>query len=178
MKNATGQLQPLLSFLTSLARQLKLTDSEWARRAGLRKETLSRLRGRESCDFASLYALGEVVGGRVGVLDKRRPGTTADGLFPASLDRDYEEQLLELCASRDLDVERWATTGPRYFMAGLAVMVAAVDGFDRPQLLALAEQLHPGAREPVTLVRWLKDSPVRLSRFMPMLEARQSPRAA
>ena len=178
MKNATGQLQPLLSFLTSLARQLKLTDSEWARRAGLRKETLSRLRRRESCDFASLYALGEVVGGRVGVLDKRRPGTTADGLFPASLDRDYEEQLLELCAARDLNTDRWASSGPRYFVAGLAVMVAAVDGFDRPQLLALAEQLHPGAREPVTLVRWLKDSPVRLSRFMPMLVARQTSGAA
>ena len=178
MKNATGQLQPLLDFLTSLARQLNLTDSEWARRAGLRKETLSRLRGRESCDFATLRALGDVVGGRVGLLDKRRPGTTADGLFPASLDRDYEELLLELCASRNVDTDRWASSGPRYFMAGLAVMVAGVDGFDRPRLLALAEQLHPGASEPVTLTRWLKESPVRLSRFMPMLEARQLPHAA
>lgn len=92
--------------------------------------------------------------------------------------RDYEERLLELCASHTLDAERWASCGPRFFMAGLAVLVASADGFNRPRLLALAEQLHPGISEPAVANQWLKRSPVRPSRFLPMLSATKAARAA
>ena len=53
-------------------------------------------------------------------------------------------------------------------MAGLAVMLAGVDGFDRPGLLALAEVLHPGAGEPEVFSRWLQRSPLRPYRFLPI----------
>ena len=53
-------------------------------------------------------------------------GAQADGQFPARVDRDYEERLLDLCASRPLDLKQWDAAGPRFFMAGLAVMVACV----------------------------------------------------
>jgi hypothetical protein len=59
--------------------------------------------------------------------------------------------------------------GPRFFMAGLAVMVASVEGRDRCGLLTLAEQLHPGASEPAVFSRWLERSPVRPTRFLPQL---------
>jgi len=55
-------------------------------------------------------------------------------------------------------------------MAGLAVMLASVTEFDRRGLLALAESLHPGASEPAVFAQWLKRSPVRPSRLLPMVE--------
>ncbi len=85
------------------------------------------------------------------------------------MDRDYEKRLLNLCASRTLDPERWEQLGPRFFMAGLAVMLAGTADFDRRSLLALAETLHPGASEPAVFARWLAASPLRPSRFLPML---------
>jgi hypothetical protein len=57
----------------------------------------------------------------------------------------------------------------RFFMAGLAVMRASVPELDRRGLLSLAELLHPGSSEPVVFEQWLKRSPVRPSRFLPML---------
>lgn len=95
--------------------------------------------------------------------------TTADGHFPASLDREYEARLLQLAASGKLAHEVWATAGPGFFMAGLAVMLAGEPGLDRPGLLALAERLHPGASEPAVFARWLERSPLRPSRFLPLL---------
>jgi hypothetical protein len=170
LKSTTG-LTNLLQSLTQQARALGLTDTAWASRAGVRKETLSRLRGRRTCDFATLSTLAEVVGSRVAIVDTATLESTPDGHFPRSLDRDYEDKLLELCASRTLDVARWASLGPRFFMAGLAVMLASSAGFDRRGLLALADQLHPGASEPAVFARWLKSSPVRPSRFLPPLDA-------
>ena len=49
-------------------------------------------------------------------------------------------------------------------------MIASVDGFDRPGLLDLAERLHPGASERAVFAHWLKRSPLRPSRFLPMLD--------
>ncbi|MGH8263863.1 MAG: hypothetical protein ACRETU_08265 [Steroidobacterales bacterium] len=170
MNKSIDALQAVLSTLTRQARSLGLTDTEWATRAAVRKETLSRLRQRRSCDFATLQALAQVVGARVGVLDANAPGSTADGHFPAKVSRDLEERLLELCASRDLGGERWKNLGPAFFMAGLAVMVASVKGFDRGGLCALAEQLHTGSSNPEVFQLWLNRSPVRPSRFLPMLE--------
>ena len=170
MDKSTHTLQAVLSTLTRQARALGLTDTEWAARAAVRKETLSRLRQRQSCDFATLQALAQVVGARVAVLDANAPGSTADGHFPAKLNRDLEEQLLQLCASRNLHRERWENLGPAFFMAGLEVMVASVKGFDRGGLCALAEQLHPGSSNPEVFQLWLDRSPVRPSRFLPMLQ--------
>jgi len=62
-------------------------------------------------------------------------------------------------------------------MAGLAVMLASDPHFDRRGLLELAELLHPGSSEPAVFERWLARSPVRPSRFLPMLR-QQAPHAA
>jgi hypothetical protein len=168
--NTSTSLKTVLDQLTSVARSLSLTDTAWAQRAGLRKETLSRLRRRASCDYATLYALALAVGARVAVVTGPAPGVSDDGHFPLDMPRNYEERLLQLSASRALEPNRWLATGPRFFMAGLAVMLASVDGFDRKGLLTLAEQLHPGASEPAAFTQWLKCSPLRPTRFLPMLD--------
>jgi hypothetical protein len=102
---------------------------------------------------------------------KNAPRLTEDGRFPAQLDREYEEQLLDLCASGDVDPEHWRHHGPAFFMAGLAVMVASVPEFDRRSLLDLAEALHEGSSQVRAFSLWLERSPVRPSRFLPMLES-------
>jgi hypothetical protein len=78
---------------------------------------------------------------------------------------------VELCASGDLDPQRWASAGPPFFMAGLAVMLASSDR-DRRALIELAEELYPGSSEVPVFKRWLERSPVRPSRFLPLVEAR------
>src|ERR1700729_1119706 len=122
MLRSTTTLGETLDVLSHRQRTLGLTDTEWANRARLRKETLSRLRRRETCDFETLRSLAHAVGARLGVLEIQTPGSTPDGHFPANVDRDYEEQLVDLCVSRNRDPGRWAAKGPRFFMAGLAVV--------------------------------------------------------
>ena len=170
MNKSTNNLSNVLDELTQAARARGLNDTDWAARAGLRKETLSRLRRRQSCDFTTLLALANAVDVRLGALSNALPALSPDGHFPTGLGREYEERLLNLCASRSLAPERWAATGPHCFMAGLAVMIASVDGFDRRALLDLAEHLHPGASEHTVFARWLKRSPLRPSRFLSMLD--------
>jgi len=150
---------------------LGLNDTEWSARAGLRKETLSRLRRRTSCDFATLEALAGVVGNCLVLTDDKAPELSPDGHLPLHMYRAYEEQLLVLCASRSLEPGKWAALGPPFFMAGLAVMLASDAQFDRRALLALAERLHPGASEPSVFGQWLQRSPLRPARFLPLLEA-------
>lgn len=163
-------LPDLLARLTAQARALSLTDAQWAARAGVRGETLSRLRRRNSCDLSTLQALASAVGAQLILGNKAAGPTTADGHFPAALDRDAEARLLALAASGNLADEAWASAGPRFFMAGLAVMLAGERGLDRRGLLALAERLHPGMTEPAVFTLWLDRSPLRPSRFMPLLE--------
>ena len=170
MNTSTNNMTALLDKLTRSARSRGLNDTGWAARAGLRKETLSRLRSRQSCDFSTLVALADAVEMRLEATSVALAELSPDGHFPAALYREYEERLLKLCASRSLEVQRWTDTGPGFFMAGLAVMVASGDGFDRPGLLALAERLHPGASKPDVFQCWLERSPVRPSRFLPMLD--------
>jgi len=162
-------LKGLLDSLTVAARNKGLNDAAWASAAGFSKETLSRLRRRSSCDLSTLIALADASGTSLSVTVVAQPVTTLDGHFPRELSRDYERQLLALCASRKLDPAVWAAAGPAFFMAGLAVMLASDAGADRPGLLALAEVLHPGATEVPVFARWLKRSPLRPSRFLPML---------
>jgi hypothetical protein len=95
---------------------------------------------------------------------------SSDADFPPQVNRDLEERLLHLCASKSLDPACWTALGPCFFMAGLAVMLASVPGYDRRNLLALAERLHVGMSEPAVFEQWLKRSPVRPARFIPMLE--------
>jgi hypothetical protein len=171
MKKSTLDLRSVLDTLKRKARALELTDTEWATRAGIRKETLSRLRGRRSCDFATLQTLARVVGASVGVLDENTPGSTQDGRFPAQLDRAYEERLLDLCASGNVDPKHWRHYGPTFFTAGLAVMVASHPEFARRALLDLAEALHAGSSQVGVFGFWLERSPVRPSRFLQMLLA-------
>jgi hypothetical protein len=168
MSKSTGVLATALNDLTARARDCGFTDTAWAERAGVRKETLSRLRGRATCDFSTLNALADAVGAKL-VVTQPPAVTTAGRHFPERMDRDYERQLLNLCASKTLDPRRWEQLGPRFFMAGLAVMLAGTRDFERRSLLALAEELHPGASEPAVFARWLKASPLRPSRFLPML---------
>ena len=169
MNASTCNLSAVLGELTEAARANGLNDTHWAARAGLRKETLSRLRRRQSCDFSTLLALADAVDMNIKAVNAM-PVLTSDGHFPEVLDWDYEEQLLSLCASRSLAPGRWAALGPNFFMAGLAVMLASIEGFDRPGMLALAEALHPGAGEPEVFSRWLQRSPLRPYRFLPMLD--------
>jgi hypothetical protein len=162
-------LGELLHALTVAARGKELNDSAWASRAGFSKETLSRLRRRTSCDLSTLLALAEAAGARLSVSTALEPASTADGHLPRELSRDYEERLLRLCASKTLDPAVWANVGPAFFMAGLAVMLASNPDSDRRSLLNLAETLYPGATELSVFTKWLKRSPLRPSRFLPML---------
>jgi hypothetical protein len=171
MPKSTEPLAAALDTLSARARASGLTDTAWAERAGVRKETLSRLRGRSTCDFSTLNALAEAVGAQVAFAESLAPAASGRH-FPERMDREYEGRLLDLCASRVLDPGRWEQLGPRFFMAGLAVMLASTRDFDRRSLLALAEELHPGASEPTVFARWLRRSPVRPSRFLPMLSVR------
>jgi hypothetical protein len=98
--------------------------------------------------------------------------STEDGRFPAQLDREYEEQLIDLCASGQFEAQRWRHHGPAFFMAGLAVMVASVPEFDRRSLLDIAEALHAGSSQVGVFTSWLERSPIRPSRFLPMLLAK------
>lgn len=173
MQESTSDLAGMLARLSRMARAAGLSDTQWAARAGVRKETLSRLRHRSTCDLETLSALAEAVNARLELVANTGSTTSSDGHFPAGVDRDYEAQLVSLCASRSLAPERWMPLGPRFFMAGLAVMLASVDGYDRRGLLALAELLHPGSSEPAVFGQWLERSPLRPSRFLPQLQAEQ-----
>ena len=171
MSRSTSLLEALLALLTREARGRAVNDSQWAQAAGLRKETLSRLRRRTNCDLVTLEALAVAVGMQIGVVTAEVRATTPDGHLPARMDREYEEQLLNLCASGDLDHAAWRAYGPGFFMAGVAVMLASTRGADRQRLLGLAELLHPGISQPAVFEVWLARSPLRPSRFLPMLSA-------
>jgi hypothetical protein len=162
-------LKGLLDSLTVVARNKRLNDTAWASAAGFSKETLSRLRRRSSCDLSTLMALAHAAGAGLYVSGAAQPTIAAERHFPRELSREYERQLVALCASPKLDPAAWAAAGPAFFMAGLAVMLASNAGADRRGLLALAEGLHPGAPEVPVFARWLKRSPLRPSRFLPLL---------
>lgn len=168
-KSTPTTLASILDALTLAARQKGLNDTAWAAASGFSKETLSRLRRRSTCDLSTLLALAEAAGTRLSVTVATQPTLTSDSHFPNDLSRDYEQQLLTLCASGTLNPAAWASAGPAFFMAGLAVMLASNPDADRRGLLNLAETLHPGATELGVFAVWLRRSPVRPSRFLPML---------
>ena len=111
-------------------------------------------------------------------MEVRFSDSTPDGHFPAKLDRDYEERLVDFSLSGALEPERWTGMGPRFFMAGLAVMLASAGDGNRRGLLELAEHLHPGASEVDVFSRWLERSPLRPTRFLPLVDAARQAHAA
>ena len=177
MTESTTEMGRLVELLSLAARRLGMNDSRWAAAASLPKETLSRLRSRDSCDLRTLLALTAAVGARLEIAEGAPTVTTADGHFPARITREYEARLRTLCISGTLDPDAWRALGPPFFMAGIAVMLASVRGTPREAYLGLAEKLHPGSTRPDLFQLWLSRSPVKASRFLPMVLA-QTLRAA
>ena len=171
MSKSTKVLDKLLDQLTRFARLRGLNDSQWSAKAGLPRETLSRLRRRTNCDLATLVSLADAAGARLAVTLCAPVQTTQDGHFPDRVDRDYELRLLELAASQNYEPASWLALGPPFFMAGLAVMLASSRGADRNALLTLADKLHSGMSHPDVFNAWLVRSPVKPSRFLPMFRA-------
>jgi len=167
-----SSLTVMLRTLSALARAKGWSDSEWARRAGLPKETLCRLRSRQSCDLRTLEALAEPLGAALEVR-KQRSAVSPDGLWPAKLNRELESHLLDVVESGSDRLEDWLSLGPPFFLAGFATMVASLPGVDRSKYLALAERLHPGSTEPRVFERWLQETATPPARMVPMLQARQ-----
>ena len=169
--NTANMLQELLKSMTSRVRERGWTDRQWALTANLRPETLSRVRNRRSCDVATLDALAQACGLELVTRDPAvAVATDASGLFPGQFDRALEERLLALCVSGDVDPTHWRALGPSFFVAGLAAMLSCFDDLDPDDRYAnLAEVLHPGVLGVSALRFWLQRSPVKPSRFLPML---------
>jgi hypothetical protein len=160
----------LLETMTARARLRGMTDREWAAAAGLRHETLSRVKRRATCDAATLAALAEGCGLALVLRDAAGDPTSSDGLMPAHFSREAEERLLALCARGDVEPAHWGALGPTFFVAGVANLVASANGLDPDGRFArLAETLHPGVRSVGAFSLWLTRSPIKPSRFLPML---------
>lgn len=162
-------LQQMLADLRQEARARGLSDAQWAARAGVRAETLTRLKDRNSCDLGTLTQLAAVVGATLDISWARVATGVAAAHWPERFSREDEERLLRFLASRALEPRAWLQHGSPYFMAGVATMLASLPGFDRRRYLELAEALHPGVTTPEVFEAWLQRSPVEPSRFVPML---------
>ena len=171
MNTSTGFLPASLLAQMAVAAQSRFaTATAWAAACGLPKETLSRLKRNPSCDLRTLESLAAAAGCTLVAV----PATASKGAhMPEYFEREYEEGLLDLCASGNADAELWKACGPGFFMGGLAVLLAGVRGFDRERYLRLAEDLHPGVSTPEVLDLWLQRSPLRPARFLPMVKKRR-----
>ncbi len=169
----------VLETLQAEARARGWTDRQWANAAEVRHETLSRVKRRGQCDIATLEAQAkdkacdrtlraEPVGAALDV--------DPTGRWPRHLDRTAEAPLLALAASGSQDLACWCAAGPTFLMAGLAFMLSTQDDFDRVGFAALAEELHPGIGSHEAFRRWLRETPLKPCRILPML--RQLRRAA
>lgn len=170
--NTSTSLLPatLLGQMSKAGKALFSTDSNWARASGLPKETLSRLKRNPSCDLQTLGALARTAGYTLLAV----PASVQDGEhLPQRFDRAYEDGLLDLCASGNVDPDVWRAHGPGFFVGGLAVLLASGRGFERERYLRLAEALHPGISTPEVFAMWLKRSPLRAARFLPMARRRK-----
>lgn len=156
----------LLQALSARARHVGLNDRQWAAKAGLRPETLSRVKRRGHCDTATLDALARACGTALTLEPARSP----DGLFPEAFGRDEEEALLQLALSGNRDAVFWRQLGPPFFMAGFAHFLAAAGEADHAAYNALAEELHPGITGHDAFRRWLRGAPVKAARFLPALD--------
>lgn len=170
--NRSTTLAPaqLLDQMAWAAKERFASHTKWAEASGLPKETLSRLRGQPSCDLRTLSALAQSLNFTLVAV----PAVTGVGeRFPEKFDRAYEDRLLDLSASGNVDPNVWRAHGPGFFMAGLAVMLASARGFERERYLRLSDALHLGVSTPEVFEMWLMDSPVRPARFLPMARKRR-----
>lgn len=170
--NMSMTLNPagLLDQMSKAAKAKFSSYAGWADASGLPRETLSRLKTQRSCDLRTLGALAQSAG--YTFVAVRHP-VQGSAHMPDSFGREYEESLLDLCASGNVDASVWRARGPSFFMGGLAVMLASAKGFERERYLRLAETLHPGVSTPEVFGMWLRKSPVRPGRFLPMAKKRK-----
>lgn len=175
--NMRTSLSSLLKTMGAAVAARNWSDRKWAAEAGVRPETVSRLRGRGNCDLSTLQALAHAVGLQLFVgpnpdspASSSNSGSLVPRHMPVKYGRQEEEALLDLCSEREANLDRWRSAGPSFFMGGLAVMLASARGYDRSRYLDLAEALHPGITAAEVFSAWLAQSPVRPSRFLPMLE--------
>jgi antitoxin (DNA-binding transcriptional repressor) of toxin-antitoxin stability system len=98
------------------------------------------------------------------------------GRMPKSLSRAEEERLVKLAASGDTRPSRWRRAGDPQLLAGLAALLGSLDLGHRERLFALAEQLWPGMSTLAVANEWLRRSPVKADRFVPMLRAQLAQR--
>jgi hypothetical protein len=169
MSTSPGEL---LSALAPAARRRYATDAGWAQASGVPKETLSRLKGQESCDLRTIDALARAAGYVLAVVPT---GARESAQVPTTFSREDEDRLLDLCASGNADPAVWSRHGSGFFMGGLAVLLSSARGFDREKYLRLAEALHAGVSTPEVFGLWLRRSPVQPSRFLPMARVRKRP---
>jgi hypothetical protein len=165
----------LFSMPSNLARNLEhleqaaagrgLNRGRWAARAGLPAATLSRLFKRDDCDLRTLERLARAAGQRLLLVPEEARA------MPTRWDREAERSCVLLCASGSTDVARWMRAGPGYFMAGLATMMASARGADREAYLCLARALFPAMSDAAEFGEWLRLSPAKPSRFLPMVRA-------
>ena len=163
----------LLEQMSPAARAKFLTETAWAEASGVTKETLSRLKKQPSCDLRTLGALAKTAGFELVAVPE---AAEAGRHLPTRFGREYEEALLDLSASGNVDPSAWRVRGPAFFMGGLATMLASARGFEREPYLRLAEQLHPGVSTPEVFDKWLNESPVQPSRFLPLARQRRAAR--
>lgn len=139
------------------------------------KTNLGGVLARAAVDKLAILKHGRVVAYLVPARDfeaplKKRKRKLAS--MPKSLTRSEEERLLELAASGDTRPSRWRRAGDPQLLAGVAVLMGSLDLGPRERLLALAEQLWPGMSTLRVANEWLRRSPVKADRFVPMLRAR------
>ena len=101
-------LENLLATMANAARRDNLSNRDWAQKANVRPETLSRLKLRGDCDLTTLAALANAVDLRVALVPKSKTS------LPKQFSREEEEKLLVLCASRSLDLAKWRDGGSAY----------------------------------------------------------------
>lgn len=151
------------------ARARGWTDRQWAAAADVRHETLSRVLHRGQCDTATLEALTRACDRTLRVERPETMSADVSGRWPRTFGREAEERVLELVVSGNQDVATWRDAGPAFFMAGLAFMLATQDDFDRAGLARLADELHPGIGSHHAFRRWLRETPLKPSRALPMI---------
>jgi hypothetical protein len=169
MYSSTRGPARLVAQMAPAAKARFLTDAAWAHASGLPKETLARLKSQRSCDLRTLGALARSAGYTLVAV----PLAGEEEHHVERFTRDYEDKLLDLSASGNVDPVTWRAYGSGFFMGGLAVMLASARGFERERYLRLAEALHAGVSTPEVFAQWLKKSPVRPSRFLPMARRRK-----
>jgi hypothetical protein len=162
---AASRLHAHLAQLEHAASVRGLNRAQWSERAGVRAETLSRLFSRDDCDLRTLTSLASAAHQTLLLV----PAPERE--MPDAWDRDVERRYALLCASGSTDVARWLREEPRYFLAGLAMMMASSRDVDREAYLALATALCPAMLQAGEFEHWLSLTPAKPSRFLPMVRA-------